>query len=75
MATYGSNDLRVGVKILIDSDPYVVVESDFVKPGKGQAFTRARVRNLRTGRVVEKTWKSNESAESADVEDRDLEYL
>ena len=75
MATYGSNDLRVGVKILIDGDPYVVVESDFVKPGKGQAFTRARVRNLRTGRVVEKTWKSNESAESADVEDRDLEYL
>lgn len=75
MATLGSNDLRVGVKLLVDGDPYVVVESDFVKPGKGQAFTRARVRNLRTGRVVEKTWKSNESAESADVEDRDLEYL
>lgn len=75
MATLGSNDLRVGVKLLVDGDPYVVVDSDFVKPGKGQAFTRARVRNLRTGRVVEKTWKSNESAESADVEDRDLEYL
>lgn len=75
MATYGSNDLRVGVKILVDGDPYTIVESDFVKPGKGQAFTRARVRNLRTGRVVEKTWKSNETAESADVEDRELEYL
>ncbi len=75
MGTLGSNDLRVGVKLLVDGDPYTVVESDFVKPGKGQAFTRARVRNLRTGRVVEKTWKSNESAETADVEDRDLEYL
>lgn len=75
MATYGANDLRVGVKIIIDGDPYVVVESDFVKPGKGQAFTRCRVRNLKSGRTVEKTWKSNESAEGADVEDRDLEYL
>lgn len=75
MATYGANDLRVGVKIIINGDPYVVVESDFVKPGKGQAFTRCRVRNLKTGRVIEQTYKSTETAEGADVEDREMEYL
>ncbi|WML90630.1 elongation factor P [Thiothrix lacustris] len=75
MATYGSNDLRVGVKIILNGDPYTVVESDFVKPGKGQAFTRARVRNLKTGRTIEQTFKSTETHEGADVEDRDMEYL
>lgn len=75
MATYGANDLRVGVKILLNGDPYVIVESDFVKPGKGQAFTRARVRNLKSGRTIEQTFKSTETCEGADVEDRDLEYL
>ncbi|OQX05287.1 MAG: elongation factor P [Thiothrix lacustris] len=75
MATYGSNDLRVGVKIILNGDPYTVVESDFVKPGKGQAFTRARVRNLKTGRTIEQTFKSTENHEGADVEDRDMEYL
>jgi len=75
MATYGSNDLRVGVKIILNGDPYTVVDSDFVKPGKGQAFTRARVRNLKTGRTIEQTFKSTETHEGADVEDRDMEYL
>lgn len=75
MATYGSNDLRVGVKIILNGDPYTVVESDFVKPGKGQAFTRARVRNLKTGRTIEQTFKSTETHQGADVEDRDMEYL
>ena len=75
MATYGSNDLRVGVKIILNGDPYTVVESDFVKPGKGQAFTRARVRNLKSGRTIEQTFKSTETHEGADVEDRDMEYL
>ena len=75
MATYGSNDLRSGVKIILNGDPYTVVESDFVKPGKGQAFTRARVRNLKTGRTIEQTFKSTETHEGADVEDREMEYL
>ena len=75
MATYGSNDLRSGVKIILNGDPYTVVESDFVKPGKGQAFTRARVRNLKSGRTIEQTFKSTETHEGADVEDRDMEYL
>jgi len=75
MATYTTNDLRSGMKLMIDSAPCVVVEADFVKPGKGQAFARVKIRNLLTGRVVERTYKSGESVESADVMDTDMQYL
>jgi len=60
---------------MLDGDPYVIVENEFVKPGKGQAFNRVRVRNLKTGRVVEKTFKSGESVEAADVHDTQMQYL
>ncbi len=60
---------------MIDGDPCSIQDLDFVKPGKGQAFTRAKMRNLLTGRVWERTFKSNESLEGADVMDRDMEYL
>lgn len=75
MASIGTNELRVGVKIMVDGDPCTVLESDLVKPGKGQAFTRIRFRNLKTGRVLERTYKSGETAELADVVDTDLQYL
>lgn len=75
MATYSANEFRNGLKLIIDGDPYVIIESDFVKPGKGQAFTRSRVKNLKTGRVVDKTWRASESEEGADVVDMDMEYL
>ncbi|MCU0934701.1 MAG: elongation factor P [Gammaproteobacteria bacterium] len=75
MASIGMNDLRVGVKIMVDGDPCTIVESDLVKPGKGQAFTRIRYRNLKTGRVLERTYKSSDSAELADVMDSELQYL
>jgi elongation factor P len=75
MATYNTNEFRGGLKILLDSDPYVIVENEFVKPGKGQAFNRVRVRNLKTGRVVDKTFKSGDSVEAADVVDQDMQYL
>lgn len=75
MANYGANDLKNGLKIMLDGDPQSIVSTDFVKPGKGQAFTRAKVRNLKTGRVVERTFKSNESVESADVVDTEMQYL
>ena len=75
MATYSTNELRSGLKILLDGDPQTIVENEFVKPGKGQAFNRVRVRNLRTGRVLEKTFKSGESVEAADVMDTDMQYL
>lgn len=75
MATYSTNEFRGGLKIMLDGDPYAIVENEFVKPGKGQAFNRVRIRNLKNGRVVEKTFKSGESVEAADVVDVDMQYL
>jgi elongation factor P len=70
-----TNEFRGGLKIMIDGDPYTIVENEFVKPGKGQAFNRTRVRNLKTGRTLEKTFKSGETFEAADVMDVDMQYL
>lgn len=75
MASYGLNDVKTGLKILVDGDPYVIVEADFIKPGKGQAFTRIKIRNLKNGRTTEKTMKSSDSVEGADVVDTDMQYL
>lgn len=75
MATYGTSDFRSGLKIIMDGDPCAIVENEFVKPGKGQAFSRVKIRNLKTGRVVDKTFKSGETVEAADVMDADMQYL
>ena len=75
MANYGSNDVKNGLKVMIDDAPCTILECDFVKPGKGQAFTRIKIRNLKTGRVVDRTLKSNASLASADVADMDMQYL
>lgn len=75
MAVYGMNDVKNGLKILIDGSPCNILDCDFVKPGKGQAFTRIKVRNLNTGRVVEKTMKAGDSYEGADVVDTNMQYL
>jgi elongation factor P len=75
MATIGTSDFRSGLKIIIDNDPCVIVENEFVKPGKGQAFSRVRIRNLKTGKTVDKTFKSGESVEAADVMETDMQYL
>jgi elongation factor P len=75
MATYSTNEFKGGLKIMLDGDPYSVIENEFVKPGKGQAFNRVRVRNLRTGRVIEKTFKSGDTVEAADVVETDMQYL
>lgn len=75
MASYGSNDLKNGLKVLLDGEPYSIIDTEFVKPGKGQAFTRVRVRNLKTGRVIEKTFKSNDAVEAADVFEKEIQYL
>jgi elongation factor P len=69
-----TTDIRKGLKIQIDGVPFAVVEHQFVKPGKGQSFTRCRVKNLATGAVIERTWKSGESVELADVEERKMTY-
>lgn len=75
MSTYTTNEFKSGLKVLLDNDPYNIIENEFVKPGKGQAFNRVKMRNLKTGRVLEKTFKSGESLEGADVVDLDLQYL
>lgn len=75
MATYSTNEFKQGLKIMIDSDPCSIIENDLVKPGKGQAFNRVKLRNLKTGRVLEKTYKSGESVEGADVIDLELQFL
>ncbi len=74
MATISTNDFRSGVKVLLDGDPCTIVENEFVKPGKGQAFSRVKLRNLKTGRVLEKTFKSGDSVEAADVMDTEFQY-
>lgn len=75
MATISTNQFKAGVKLILDGDPFNIVENEFVKPGKGQAFNRVKVRNLKTGRTVERTFKSGESVELADVHEMDLQFL
>jgi elongation factor P len=75
MASYGMNDVKNGMKILVDGQPCVIVDTDYIKPGKGQAFTRVKYRNIKTGRVVELTMKSTDSVDAADVVDTDMQYL
>ncbi|HSG58766.1 MAG TPA: elongation factor P [Woeseiaceae bacterium] len=75
MANYSTNEFRSGLKILIDKDPCIIVENEFVKPGKGQAFNRVRIKNLKTGKTVDKTFKSGESVEAADLVDTEMQYL
>ena len=75
MASYSTNEFRSGLKVMLDGEPCSILENEFVKPGKGQAFNRVRLRNLKTGRVWERTFKSGENLEAADVIDRTMEYL
>ena len=75
MASYTTSEIRGGMKVLLEGVPYAIVENEFVKPGKGQAFNRIKVRNLKTGRTIEKTFRSGESLEAADVVDTEMQYL
>ena len=75
MATYSTNQFKSGLKIMLDGDPYSIIENQFVKPGKGQAFNRVKIRNLKTGRVIDKTFKSGETVEGADVVETEMQYL
>ena len=75
MANYSTNDFRSGLKVMLDGDPCNILANELVKPGKGQAFSRVRLRNLKTGRVWDRTFKSGESLEGADVMERDMDYL
>ena len=72
---YGMNDVKNGMKIIVNNEPCVITDTEYVKPGKGQAFTRVKYRNLKTGRVNERTYKSGETLEGADVMDVEMQYL
>ncbi|MCY4530884.1 MAG: elongation factor P [Gammaproteobacteria bacterium] len=75
MATYSTNEFKSGLKVILEGDPCSIVENEFVKPGKGQAFNRVKLKNLKTGRVWERTFKSGESIEAADVRELAMDYL
>ena len=75
MASYGMNDVKNGMKIIVNGDPCVITDTEYVKPGKGQAFTRVKYRNIKNGRVQEQTMKSTDSLEAADVMDTDMQFL
>ncbi|MBK6517605.1 MAG: elongation factor P [Polyangiaceae bacterium] len=70
-----TSDIRKGFKMMVDGKPYVVVDFQFVKPGKGQAFTRVKIKSLTDGSVLERTYKSGEKIEKADVEDRTMQFI
>ncbi len=72
---YDTSDLRKGLKVLIDGVPYVVLEAQFVKPGKGAAFIRTKMKNLLYGGNIERNIRSGEKIEQADVDDRQMSFL
>ena len=75
MASYGMNDVKNGMKILVNNEPCIITETEYVKPGKGQAFTRMKYRFIKSGRVVELTMKATDDLEAADVVDTDMQFL
>jgi elongation factor P len=72
---YSASDFRKGLKVQIDGEPYIMTDFSFSKPGKGQALYRARLRNMITGNAFEKTFRSNDKLEKADLEERTMQYL
>ncbi len=75
MSIYTTNEFKIGLKVMLDGEPCAILENEFVKPGKGNAFNRVKLRYLRTGRVIDRTFKSGESLEGADVVDQEMQYL
>jgi len=75
MAQVSTNEFKAGLKVEIEGEPYTIVSNEFVKPGKGQPFNRVRVKHLMTSRVVEKTFKSGEKLNLADVEEGKMRML
>lgn len=75
MATVSTNEFKIGMKVMLDNEPAAILENEFVKPGKGQAFNRVKFRFLKTGRVLERTLKSGDTMETADVTDTDMTFM
>ena len=75
MAEFSTSEMKPGTKVMLDGDPVVILENEYVKPGKGQAFNRIKIRNLKNNRVVERTFKSGDSLPGADVVEVEMSYL
>ena len=75
MAIYKTSDFRKGLKIQIDGDPYLMTQMDFVKPGKGNAFYKCKMKNLIRGTILQRTYKGGDTLEAADVEEVEVQYL
>jgi len=75
MATVTTNDIRVGMKVEVEKEPYLILINEFVKPGKGQAFNRIKMKNMINSRVIERTYKSGEKLDLADVEERQMRFV
>ena len=75
MSSVTTNEVRVGMKVEVDREPYLILINEFVKPGKGQAFNRIKMKNMINGRVVEKTYKSGEKIDLADIEENAMRFL
>ncbi|MBX7066256.1 MAG: elongation factor P [Parachlamydiales bacterium] len=75
MSSVSTNEIRIGMKVEVEKDPYLIVGNEFVKPGKGQAFNRIKMKNMKTGRVIERTYKSGEKIDLADVEEKEMRFL
>ena len=75
MAQMSTNEIRGGVKVEVDGQPYTIISNEFVKPGKGQSFNRIRMKHLLTGRVVEKTYKSGDKLDLADISEGEMRLL
>jgi elongation factor P len=75
MAQVNTNEFKAGIKVEVDNEPYTIVSVEFVKPGKGQAFTRTKLKHLISGRVIDRTFKSGEKLDLADVEEKKMRLL
>jgi elongation factor P len=75
VGSYSTSDFRKGLKVQLDGDPYIMIECNFVKPGKGQALYKCKMRNLLRGTVLDRTYKSGDSLEAAEIEEISAQYL
>jgi elongation factor P len=75
MSSVSTNEIKVGMKVEVDKEPYLIINNEFVKPGKGQAFNRIKLKNMKSGRVVERTYKSGEKIDLADIEEAEMRFV
>lgn len=75
MAQVSTNEFRAGMKVEVEGQPYTIVSNEFVKPGKGQAFNRVRLKHLISGRTIERTFKSGDKVDVADVIESEMRML